>query len=123
MVQRIFLQRVIIVLLATITLCPTKQDGVADLTLIGLDQGEPPFAANSEVAKSHSVESISGEHSRHFAFSFRNRFDFMDYFCEVLVGSDSLETLRHFCPVLFSSYSYTRLISSLLLNIPPPVAI
>ncbi|WP_232224754.1 hypothetical protein [Leptospira fainei] len=117
-----WLNRLLVFVLTMLIALPMEQDGSIDLSSLGFDRTESPFAIGFATAThKNAVQSISGEDSRHLAISFRSRYDFMDYFYEVFAESERFKVSFYSNEISFTTYYYARLISVLLLNIPPPI--
>ncbi|WP_238325587.1 hypothetical protein [Leptospira inadai] len=99
-----------------------EQDGSIDLSALGFDRAESSYIRGiTAPVHANAAQTISNEDSRHLAISFRSRYDFMDYFCEVVSESEKFKVFFPSSKISFTTYYYIRLISVLLLNIPPPI--
>ncbi|EQA46412.1 hypothetical protein LEP1GSC050_0462 [Leptospira broomii serovar Hurstbridge str. 5399] len=117
----VWLKRSLISVLIALIMLPMEQDGLIDLSALGFDRAESPYIIGiAAPTHKNAAQVISNEDSRHLAISFRSRYDFMDYFYEVFAESERFKVFFHSNEISFTTYYYTRLISVLLLSIPPP---
>ncbi|TGJ99506.1 hypothetical protein EHO59_16780 [Leptospira semungkisensis] len=104
------LHKWIILLLTVIIILPTEQDGTADLDVFSFGLTQSIGSTDFNSLEKHSIDPLT----------LRKRFDFLDYHFEYSNRSEEIKSAVY--PLVFSwnPYHYLKLISVLLLNIPPP---
>ncbi|RHX79177.1 hypothetical protein [Leptospira yasudae] len=120
-----WIHRILILLLTAVIVLPCEEDGTFDLAFLDVRGGEIHSSLAKKIhTQSHHkthTEFQSGIEARDLAICLRGRYDFLD-----LVFSGSFELTKsevHYVSRKFiapkNHFSY--LLSSLLLNLPPPV--
>ncbi|ALO25350.1 MULTISPECIES: hypothetical protein [Leptospira] len=121
-----WIHRFLILVLTTVIVLPCEEDGTFDLAFLDVRGGEIHFALAKKIQnQSHRKtrsEIQSGIEAKDLVVCLRGRYDFLD-----LVFSGFFELSKtevHFFSGKFSAPKthFSYLLSSLLLNLPPPTA-
>ncbi|TGL73494.1 hypothetical protein [Leptospira yasudae] len=120
-----WIHRILILLLTAVIVLPCQEDGTFDLAFLDVQGGEIHSSLAKKIHKqSHHkthTEFQSGIEARDLAICLRGRYDFLD-----LVFSGSFELSKgevYYVSRKFNAPKnhFSYLLSSLLLNLPPPV--
>ncbi|EQA53619.1 hypothetical protein [Leptospira kmetyi] len=120
-----WINRFLILVLTAVIVLPCEEDGTFDLAFLDVQGGEIHSSLAKKIHKQtqHKAETElqSGIEARDFGICLRGRYDFLD-----LVFSGSFELSKfeaYYVSRKFhaSKNHFSYLLSSLLLNLPPPV--
>ncbi|MBM9502144.1 hypothetical protein JWG44_17955 [Leptospira sp. 201903071] len=118
-----WLHRLLILALTAVIVLPCEEDGTFDLAFVDAKGSEIHSALAKRLDKKETKARLQCElDSQDFAIPLRSRYDFLD-----LVFSDFFELskteIEFFQKNFFAPKTqYNYLLSSLLLNLPPPIA-
>ncbi|MCG6193198.1 hypothetical protein LFX25_08080 [Leptospira sp. FAT2] len=120
-----WISRILILFLTAVIVLPCEEDGTFDLAFLDVQSGEihSSFAKKIHTQSRHKTrtEFQSGIEAKDLAICLRGRYDFLD-----LVFSGSFELSKSEVYYVSRKFNATKnhfsyLLSSLLLNLPPPV--
>ncbi|AOP33875.1 hypothetical protein A0128_08490 [Leptospira tipperaryensis] len=118
-----WLNRLLILALTAVIVLPCEEDGTFDLAFLDVKGSEVHSALAKRIEKKETTAQLQCDlDSQEFALCLRSRYDFLD-----LVFSDFFELskteVEFFQRNFFAPKTqYNYLLSSLLLNLPPPIA-
>ncbi|MBM9575913.1 hypothetical protein JWG45_01985 [Leptospira sp. 201903070] len=118
-----WLNKFLILALAAVIVLPCEEDGTFDLAFVDVKGSEVHSSLAKRLVKKETNARLQCElDSQDFVLPLRSRYDFLD-----LVFSDFFELSKtevEFFPRNFFAPKtlYNYLLSSLLLNLPPPIA-
>ncbi|TGJ98400.1 hypothetical protein EHQ53_01375 [Leptospira langatensis] len=106
-----FLHKCVVALLLAIIILPTEQDGVADIDVLSSGLTQSIEAIDFDASHDNSID----------ARSFRQRFDFLDFHIQNFEELEEFKTSFYSVTFTWDEYFYSKRISVLLLNLPPPI--
>ncbi|RHX90683.1 hypothetical protein [Leptospira stimsonii] len=118
-----WLTRLLILILTAVIVLPCEEDGTFDLAFLDVKGTEAYSTFSKRIEKKETRAEFQCElDSQEFAIRLRSRYDFLDLvfsgFFELTKSEIEFFQRNFFAP----KTQYNYLLSSLLLNLPPPIA-
>lgn len=118
-----WLSRLLILALTAVIVLPCEEDGTFDLAFLDVKRSEVYSSLAKRVENKETHAQLQSEiDSQEFALRLRSRYDFLDLvfsgFFELTKSEIEFFQRNFFAP----KTQYNYLLSSLLLNLPPPIS-
>ncbi|TGK35599.1 hypothetical protein EHQ12_07145 [Leptospira gomenensis] len=116
-----WIHRLLLLSLSAVIILPSEEDGAFDLAFLDLGKKEIHHLAKRILKKENKSEFQTQLEDQNFGIFLRSRYDFLDLVFSGIFQFSKHEIHFYTRKFFASTVQYSYLLSSLLLNLPPPI--
>ncbi|MDV6234883.1 hypothetical protein CH379_004470 [Leptospira ellisii] len=117
-----WIYRLLILILSAVIILPSEEDGAFDLAFLDLGKSEVHHNLAKRIQKKENKSEFQTQlEDQNFGIFLRSRYDFLDLVFSGFFQLSKSEVQFYSRKFHVSTVQYSYLLSSLLLNLPPPI--